>query len=170
MSSTFELYEKIQKIIPKEKFNNIEIIKRSFDNILEIISNNEIINQVSSDIDIFYKSRIKNFNFYESNCLNLNKLKGETEKQFLFDRNEESNLALEIVNYVNDNNNLCIFDVNQNKLIKSLPKLNDIRIVHGFKYEKNIIVTIDNYLNFCINFRKNDYNISIYLYKINTKI
>ena len=137
---------------------------------MEIISNNEIINQVSSDIDIFYKSRIKNFNFYESKCLNLNKIKGETEKQFLFDRNEETNLSLEIVNYLYDNNNLCIFDVDKSKLIKSLPKLNDIRIVHGFKFKKNIIVTIDNYLNFCINFKKSDYNISIYLLKMRSNI
>ena len=66
MSSTFELYERLQKVIPTERLNNIDFLKKSFDNILEIISNNHIINKVSSDIDIFYKTKIKNFSLYES--------------------------------------------------------------------------------------------------------
>ena len=83
----------------------------------------------------------------------------------MFNKNENSNISFEVVNYINEKNNLCIFDVNKSKLIKSLPDLNDIRIIHGFKYKKFITVTIDNYLNICINFKKNDYKLSIYLYK-----
>ena len=36
MSSTFELYERLQKVIPTERLNNIDFLKKSFDNILEI--------------------------------------------------------------------------------------------------------------------------------------
>jgi hypothetical protein len=165
MSSTFELYERLQKVIPTERLNNIDFLKKSFDNILEIISNNHIINKVSSDIDIFYKTKIKNFSLYESKCLILNNIKDKTKKQYLFDKNENSNLSFEVVNYLNDKNNLCIFDVNKNKLIKNLPELDDIRIIHGFKYGENMTITIDNYLNICINYKKDDYRLSIYLYK-----
>ena len=165
MSSTFELYERLNQIIPKEKLDNIEYLKRSFDNILEVISNNHIINKVSSDIDIFYKTKIKNFSLYESKCLVLNELNKKTNCQLLFNKNENSNISFEVVNYINEKNNLCIFDVNKNKLIKSLPDLDDIRIIHGFEYKRFITVTIDNYLNICINFKKNDYKLSIYLYK-----
>ena len=136
MSSTFELYEKLQKIIPKERFDNIENLKNSFDNILSVFTDNDIINEVSSDIDIFYKTKIKNFNLYESKCLQLDNVKEESKKQILFDKNDDLNKKIKIVNYLNDKNNLCIFDVSNNKLIKNLPDLSDIRIIHGFKYQK----------------------------------
>lgn len=169
MSSTFELYDKLQSIIPKERFDNIENLKKSFDNILDIISNNYIINKVSSDIDIFYKRKIKNFNLYESKCLKLNDIKEESKKQLLFNKNDNLNKTLKIINYLNDKNNLCIFDIKMKKLIKNLSDLDDLRIVHGFKYKDNIIVTIDNYLNFCINYENGDYKISIYMYKNKVK-
>ena len=169
MSSTFELYEKLQKIIPKERIDNIENLKNSFDNILSVFTDNDIINKVSSDIDMFYKTKIKNFNLYESKCLKLDNIKEESKKQILFDKNDDLNKKIEIINYINDKNNLCIFDVSKNKLIKNLPDLSDIRIIHGFKYEKFITVTIDNYLNICVNYEKNDYKLSIYIYKNKVK-